>query len=393
MGATTMISGFWVLNQKGEVLISRLFRPDARRSLADIFRINVIASPSQSPSPLITIGSTTFFHTRHNNLWLVSVTKNNANAPLVFDFMYKFISIARSYFGKVDEESIKNNFVLIYELLDEILDFGIPQNSESETLKMYITDEGVKSQVAVREEASKITIQATGAISWRRNDIKYRKNEAFVDVVESVNLSMSSSGTVLRADVDGKIMMRAYLSGMPECKFGLNDKLVIDKSSGRSKAASALAEASHSGAVELDDCQFHQCVKLDEFDSDRTISFVPPDGEFEMMRYRATSNVNLPFKVQPIVEEIGRSRSSMARPSTHLTRTPSSGRFSDCKEAQTRRSPRARPCLRRRTASRGRAHRSRSTFRCSCSPPRACSCASSRSLSAPTTTLSSGCAT
>lgn len=35
---------------------------------------------------------------------------------------------------------------------------------------------------------------------------------------------------------------------------------------------------------------------------------MPPDGEFEMMRYRATSNVNLPFKVQPIVEEIGRSR-------------------------------------------------------------------------------------
>jgi AP-2 complex subunit mu-1 len=102
-----------------------------------------------------------------------------------------------------------------------------------------------------REEASKITIQATGAISWRRNDVKYRKNEAFVDVIETVNLSMNSkgaqlpdftppvfslgltllylTGTVLRADVDGQILMRAYLSGTPECKFGLNDKLVIDK--------------------------------------------------------------------------------------------------------------------------------------------------------------------
>lgn len=37
--------------------------------------------------------------------------------------------------------------------------------------------------------------------------------------------------------------------------------------------------------VELDDCQFHQCVKLGKFDSDRTISFIPPDGEFELMRY------------------------------------------------------------------------------------------------------------
>lgn len=27
-----------------------------------------------------------------------------------------------------------------------------------------------------------------------------------------------------------------------------------------------------------------------------------------MVRYRATSNINLPFRVQPIVEEIGKSR-------------------------------------------------------------------------------------
>ena len=82
------------------------------------------------------------------------------------------------------------------------------------------------------------------------------------------------SGTVLRADVDGHILMRAYLSGTPECKFGLNDKLVIDQS-----------ERGMSDAVELDDCQFHQCVRLNEFDSDRTISFIPPDGEFELMKY------------------------------------------------------------------------------------------------------------
>ena len=36
----------------------------------------------------------------------------------------------QSYFSKISEENIKNNFVLIYELLDEILDFGYPQNTE-----------------------------------------------------------------------------------------------------------------------------------------------------------------------------------------------------------------------------------------------------------------------
>ncbi|KAG7120248.1 AP-2 complex subunit mu like protein [Verticillium longisporum] len=60
--------------------------------------------------------------------------------------------------------------------------------------------------------------------------------------------------------------------------------------------------------VTLEDCQFHQCVKLGKFDSDRIISFVPPDGEFELMRYRATENVNLPFKVHAIVNEVGRTK-------------------------------------------------------------------------------------
>jgi len=153
-------------------------------------------------------------------------------------------------------------------------------------------------------------MQATGAQSWRRGDIKYRKNEAFVDVIEDVNLLMSATGTVLRADVTGQIVMRAYLTGTPECKFGLNDQLVVghiaqgdgpvSNQDGKRKATRAAA-----GSVTLEDCQFHQCVQLGKFETDRTISFVPPDGEFELMRYRSVENVNLPFKVHAIVREVG----------------------------------------------------------------------------------------
>ena len=42
--------------------------------------------------------------------------------------------------------------------------------------------------------------------------------------------------------------------------------------------------APRTNTVAIDDCQFHQCVKLGKFDTDRTISFIPPDGEFELMR-------------------------------------------------------------------------------------------------------------
>ncbi len=84
-------------------------------------------------------------------------------------------------------------------------------------------------------QASAITIQATGAISWRAPGIKYPKNEVFIDVVESVNLLMSQKGTVLRNDVSGQILIKAFLSGVPECKFGLNDKLLLEKERAQAK--------------------------------------------------------------------------------------------------------------------------------------------------------------
>lgn len=325
-----MLSGILIFNQKGENLIFRAFRHDCRPRLADIFRIQVISN-AQVRSPILTLGSTTFSHVKHENIYLVAITKSNANAALVFEFLYRLVTLGKGYFGKFDEEAVKSNFVLVYELLDgilynrryvrrdlanridaEILDFGYPQTTETDTLKMYITTETLKSSAASEQsDPSKITMQATGALSWRRSDIKYRKNEAFVDVIEDVNLLMSATGTVLRADVNGQIVMRAYLSGTPECKFGLNDRLTlgddgVDAKTGNMKGQKATRAAA--GSVTLEDCQFHQCVKLGKFDQDRIISFVPPDGEFELMRYRSTENVNLPFKVHAIVNEVNKTK-------------------------------------------------------------------------------------
>lgn len=114
----------------------------------------------------------------------------------------------------------------------------------------------------------------TGAVSWRREGIRYKTNEVFLDVVEEVNLLMgtggeggggirgltlnpfqymlpsnpshhpspcpapppTSPGSVLRCDVVGRILMKCHLSDMPELRLGLNDK--------------------------LEDVTFHQCVNL-----------------------------------------------------------------------------------------------------------------------------------
>ena len=65
----------------------------------------------------------------------------------------------------------------------------------------------------------------TNAVSWRSEGIRYKKNEVFLDVVENVNLLVNSNGSVVRSEVFGALKMRTFLSGMPECKLGLNDKV------------------------------------------------------------------------------------------------------------------------------------------------------------------------
>ena len=54
----------------------------------------------------------------------------------------------------------------------------------------------------------------TNAVSWRSEGLMYKKNEVFLDVVESVNLLVNSNGSVVRSEVVGVLKMRAYLSGM-----------------------------------------------------------------------------------------------------------------------------------------------------------------------------------
>ena len=43
------------------------------------------------------------------------------------------------------------------------------------------------------------------------------------------------------------------------------------------------------------------------------VTFIPPDGEFVLMKYRVSENINLPFRVIPIVKELGRTRIEVRR--------------------------------------------------------------------------------
>jgi AP-2 complex subunit mu-1 len=304
-----MISAFLLVNQKGQIIISRFYRGDVTLSGTDLFRENVIAAKHTGTQPPIrVVDNSTFMYTRHGNLFFVAVTRANANPALAFQFLHQLTGVFKGYFGpEFDEESIKNNFATVFELMDEVMDHGYPQNCALDVLRLYI-NLGTLREGAEITRAGQLTSQITGTIDWRREGLRYRRNEVFIDVLESVNLLLSQNGNVLRSDVTGTVMMKAFLTGMPECKLGLNDKLVMDRSDPSAAAGGSRANKNTAAGVAFDDCTFHRCVRLGKFDADRSITFIPPDGEFELMRYRINDNVNLPFRIIPAYQEEGKTR-------------------------------------------------------------------------------------
>lgn len=193
----------------------------------------------------------------------------------------------------LEEVSLRDNFFIVYELLDEMMDFGYPQFTEAMILSEFIKMDAYRMEITERPPMA-----LTNAVSWRSEGIKYSKNEVFLDVVESVNLLVNSNGKIIRSDVVGSLKMTTNLSGMPECKLGLNDRVLFE----------AQGQATRGRAIDLDDIKFHQCVRLSRFKNDRTISFTPPDGSFDLMTYRFSDKGEPLIWVEAQVEGHSRSR-------------------------------------------------------------------------------------
>jgi len=287
-------SAIYILDLQGKILISRNYRGDVPMSCAERFISRLTEREDLNIKPVFEEDGITYVYIKANDIYLLATTAHNANAAMILMFLYRTVNVFKEYFKSIEEESITDNFVIIYELLDEMMDFGCPQTTESKILQEYITQESYKLDEEVRPPPA-----LTNAVSWRSENISYKKNEVFLDVMESVNLLVNTNGNVLHSEIVGAIKMKTKLSGMPELRLGLNDRVQFEstgRGSGRGKA------------IEMEDVNFHQCVRLSKFETDRTISFIPPDGKFELMTYRLNTQVKPLIRIEAIVKRHQRSR-------------------------------------------------------------------------------------
>lgn len=244
-----------------------------------------------------------YLHVKRNGLIFGCATARNISPCTVIELLSRIAKVFKDYCGTLSEEAIRKNFILLYELLDEMVDYGYPQVTRTENLKAFVYNEPiVVSPVADTSKminpktasANAVHKPVIGSVtSTGKNVSSKEKNEIFVDILERLNVLFSNNGYVLNSTIDGCIQMKSYLAGNPGLRLALNENLVI----GRNNLSAQY------GSVVLDDCSFHDCVNLTEFENARTLSFSPPDGEFIVLKYRVTGDYKTPFRIFPSVEE------------------------------------------------------------------------------------------
>jgi len=288
-----MIQSIFILSPTGEVLIERHFRGVTSRSVCDYFwerasaGINhhggfstastVLASDAliETVPPIMEVpecdhGTLYLFSILRDGLSYLAACPAEVSPLLVIEFLHRIADIFVDYFGSpADESAIKENFSTVYQLLEEMVDYGWPLTTEPNALKAMIRPPTVmaKIQSVVTGGSNAIVSDAlpSGTVSnmpWRAAGVHYTNNEIYIDIVEEIDAIVDVTGNVVSSDISGSIQAQSHLSGVPDLLLTFKDPDVID------------------------DCSFHPCVRYGRFEMDKVVSFVPPDGNFELMRYR-----------------------------------------------------------------------------------------------------------
>jgi AP-4 complex subunit mu-1 len=252
-----------------------------------------------------------YLHINRNGLIFGCATSQNISPCTVIELLSRIAKVFKDYCGTLSEEAIRKNFILLYELLDEMIDYGYPQLTRTETLKPFVYNEPIVVQAVPNTgkminpktaSANAVHKPVIGGVNAKGKAVnKNQKNEIFVDILERLNVIFSNNGHVVNSTIDGCIQMKSYLAGNPELRLALNEDLVI-KTDPNSHNNNQYGGGS---SVTLDDISFHDCVNLSEFDHSKTLSFFPPDGEFIVVNYRLTGDYRTPFRIFPTVEETG----------------------------------------------------------------------------------------
>jgi AP-3 complex subunit mu len=271
-----MIHSLFIINNQGEIIIEKHWRGRVSRSVGEYFyeQVRKAGKPEETP-PVIATSKHYITHVLRSGIFFVGVVQTETPPMMVIELLNRIVDVFASYVGKIDDHSIKQNFVTIYQLLDEMIDNGFPITSELSLLRDLVKP----PQNVMKAITDTVTRQDSGhgisPVPWRKLGIRYATNEIFFDLVEEMNCIIDVNGMSTLCEVNAKIYCNCKLSGMPDLVMTFKQPQMIE------------------------DVSFHPCVRYAKYEQDRSISFVPPDGEFVLMTYRISNLPMSPIYCRP----------------------------------------------------------------------------------------------
>uniref|UniRef100_A0A183CCL0 MHD domain-containing protein n=1 Tax=Globodera pallida TaxID=36090 RepID=A0A183CCL0_GLOPA len=236
-----MISSIFIVNSSHDVILEKHYKSVIHRSICDyFFDVQKQSSNGEDIPPVIAAP--------HHYLYIVH---HNTPPLMVIEVLNRIISIFTEYFDECSDSTIKENIVIVFELLDEILDYGYP----------LFTGQTNISEVLPTGQLSNVP--------WRRAGVKYANNEEIDAIIDK-------QGATISAEIHGHVNCCCKLSGMPDLSMTLANSRI------------------------LDDVSFHPCVRFRRWENERILSFVPPDGNFCLLSYHISfqSVVAIPLSVR-----------------------------------------------------------------------------------------------
>ncbi|XP_078686355.1 AP-3 complex subunit mu-1-like isoform X1 [Branchiostoma floridae x Branchiostoma belcheri] len=278
-----MIHSLFMINSAGDIFMEKHWKSVISRSVCDyFFEEQQKANSPEDVNPVISTPHHYLIHIYRENIYFVAVCTTEVPPLFVIEFLHRVVDTFTDYFGDGGETAIKDNYVIVYELLEEMLDNGFPLATESNILKELIKPPNILRTVVntVTGSSNLADTLPTGQLSnvpWRRAGVKYTNNEAYFDVIEEIDAIIDKQGSTVFADIQGVIDCCVKLSGMPDLTLSFMNPRI------------------------LDDVSFHPCVRFKRWESERVLSFVPPDGNFRLISYHVGSQnmVAIPVYVKP----------------------------------------------------------------------------------------------
>lgn len=267
-------------------------RPPASSTLLPLY----LSHPDPRPS-LIYLSNTnppTLLYSIIQDQLLFLCPCSSDTEPLqVLEFLHRVADVLEDFLGSpLLASKIEGNYDVVAQLLNEMVDGGIIASTEPNALrdvvdapnfmKSLLGGVGLPSSTPSSLTPSSTpfslasrpsprlgptnTSQTSSTVPWRRANVRHTSNEMYVDIVETLEVTLSPSGRPLSAIANGTIAFTAKVSGVPDLILQLGCPGGIQN------------------AVSLP--VFHPCVRLNRWkERPGELSFVPPDGRFVLAGY------------------------------------------------------------------------------------------------------------